>query len=250
MSIKKSVFLAGCGGLRGRDIPWRVLLTAIVFIAGSALAHAKPADVPGQTLRTEFLLASPSTRSPLAGMRAGRATRSDLIGVLHARANRGDADAQFRLARLFASGSGPDLEQDLVAAARWMESAAAKGHADAQEALAGMYFVGLGVERDATLATHWWQLAADQGRAAAQFNLGLQYAVGNGVPADSAEAAFWWALAAREGMAAAQFNLGIMYMKGEGVDENFEEAVRLWEMSANQGFEQAVKLLRMVQPLR
>lgn len=249
MMIRKFVIFAG-RGLLGGELPWRLVLTGFLCMAGIALAHAKPADGLGPTTHVEVLLASPSLRSPLADLSAGRATRSDLIGMLHARANRGDAEAQFRLARLYATGSEADIEQDLVAAVHWMESAAAKGHAGAQEALAGMYSAGLGVERDATLATHWWQLAADQGLATAQFNLGLQYAVGNGVPADAAEAAFWWALAAREGMAAAQFNLGLMYMKGEGVDEDLNEAVRLWELSANQGFEQAVKLLRLFQPMR
>jgi hypothetical protein len=250
MPIRKTGLLASFGGLRGRKMPWRLVLTGLVFAAASSLVHAKPVDRPGQLRHGERLLASPSLRSPFADLNAGRATHGDLIGVLHARADRGDPEAQFRLARLYAAGSESDIEQDLVTAARWMESAATKGHAAAQEALAGMYAAGIGVERNATLATHWWRLAADQGQASAQYNLGLQYAVGNGVPPDSTEAAFWWALAAREGLAAAQYNLGLMYMKGEGVDENFDEAVRLWELSANQGFEQAKKLLRMFQTLR
>lgn len=250
MTIRKFAILSGRGGPWCGDVPWRLVLTGFLFMVGTALAHARPVEDLGPATNIEALLASPLPRPPLADLSAGRATRSDLIGMLHARAHRGDVEAQFRLARLYATGSEEDIEQDLVAAVHWMASAAARGHAGAQDALAGMYATGLGVARDATLAAHWWQRAADQGHATAQFNLGLQYAVGNGVPADAAEAAFWWAQAAREGMAAAQFNLGLLYMKGEGVDEDLNEAVRLWELSANQGFEQAVKLLRMFQPMR
>ncbi len=73
---------------------------------------------------------------------------------------------------------------------------AAQGDAEAQFYLGLMYATGEGVPPDLKRAVAWWRKAADQGYAAAQYNLGAMYASGEGVPQDFVEAHKWRNLAA------------------------------------------------------
>lgn len=79
-------------------------------------------------------------------------------------AEQGNADGQFGLAALYASGEG--IERDAAAARQWFERAAAQGHAHAINALAQAYLAGdlgfkPGPQETAGLA--WVRKAADQG---------------------------------------------------------------------------------------
>ena len=78
------------------------------------------------------------------------------------RADQGDANAQFNLGVMYASGLG--VPQDDVQAAAWYRQAADQGHADAQYYLGVMYATGQGVPQDFTQAVAWYRQAADQGR--------------------------------------------------------------------------------------
>ena len=60
--------------------------------------------------------------------------------------------------------------------------------ADAQYQLGFMYATGDGVPQDDAKAVRWYRLAADQGRSDAQYNLGYMYSNGEGVPQDDVEA--------------------------------------------------------------
>ena len=71
-----------------------------------------------------------------------------------------------------------------------------QGNAEAQFSLGLMYATGDGVSQDITQAVVWWRKAADQGYATAQYNLGAMYASGEGVPQDYVEAHKWRNLAA------------------------------------------------------
>lgn len=73
------------------------------------------------------------------------------------------------------------------------------GDAEAQTALAGLYFAGLGAPADAAAAVHWYRRAAEQGEAVAQQNLGDLYATGRGVARDLVSAYLWLSLAAEQG---------------------------------------------------
>lgn len=79
-------------------------------------------------------------------------------------------DAQYRLATLYTLRHGvpagtedPDIE-----AARWYFSSAARGHAEAQYALALMFITGKGLERSPEEADKWMRRAAAQGLEAAR----------------------------------------------------------------------------------
>ncbi|MBT7285434.1 MAG: sel1 repeat family protein [Rhodospirillaceae bacterium] len=94
-----------------------------------------------------------------------------------------------------AAYDGGDYVQAL---AEWHPLAKA-GDPDAQTALAGLYFQGLGVQRNPTAAADWYHKAACQGAAIAQLNLGDQYARGEGVRQNFTVALAWLNLAAQSG---------------------------------------------------
>jgi len=161
------------------------------------------------------------------------------IDALRARAEAGDAEAQYRLARLYtipwdfsgiapANGEAvPDVPMDDVEAARWFRLAADQGHVLAQTDLAIRYENGRGVPQDAAEAVRWYRLAADQGYADAQFSLGARYGNGSGVPEDDAEAARWMRLAADQGHVNAQYTLGRRYENDPGVPQDYVQA-HMW----------------------
>lgn len=74
----------------------------------------------------------------------------------------GDAEAQHRLAALYATGQG--VTRDYAEAAEWRRAAAEQGHAGAQLSLAVMYKYGLGVPRDFVCAYIWSRIAAVEPR--------------------------------------------------------------------------------------
>jgi TPR repeat protein len=130
-------------------------------------------------------------------------------------AERGNAEAQYRIGRMYEFGQG--YPQDKAQGIAWVRKAAAQNHADAQQELGFIYATGDGVKRDDVQAVAWFRKAATQGDATAQYNLGLLYAKGQGVEKDYAQAIAWWRKAAAQGNADAQFKLGVVYHTGQGV---------------------------------
>jgi len=90
---------------------------------------------------------------------------------------------------------GYGIEQDPKQAAYWYEKAAEQGHPEAQYNLARLYATGQGVPRDQGQALHWVRAAASQGYAPAQARFGMRYATGNGIVQDHRLAYFWLTLA-------------------------------------------------------
>ena len=131
----------------------------------------------------------------LVALAVGAQAQTPEIDALRARAEQGDADAQFVLGFMYATGRG--VPQDDVQAVRWYRRAAEQGDADAQFVLGFAYSDGeRGVPQDDAEAVRWYRLAADQGLANAQHNLGVRYADGRGVPQDYVQAHMWFNLAA------------------------------------------------------
>lgn len=142
----------------------------------------------------------------------------------------GDAESQFRLARLYVEGKG--VEPDDGVAVAWYRLAGAQGHARAQAALGFMLHSGRGVDRDIEEAIQWYRKAANQGRASARFNLGKVYLDGEGVDADAGEAARWFRMAADQGYAAAQTSLARLLEDGHGVERDPARAFKLRKIAA------------------
>jgi Sel1 repeat-containing protein len=133
-------------------------------------------------------------------------------------AERGNAEAQYRIGRMYEFGKG--YPQDKAQGIAWIRKAAAQNHADAQQELGFIYATGDGVKQDDVLAVGWFRKAANHGDATAQYNLGLLYAKGQGVERDYAQAIAWWRKSATQGNADAQFKLGVVYHTGQGVPKD------------------------------
>ena len=157
-------------------------------------------------------------------------------------AEQGNAAAQYKMGILCMEGETrpPDMAQ----AMEWFRKAAEQGNAGAQCDLGVMYAEGMGVPRDDAQAMEWFRKAAEQGSAEAQYNLGVMYAGGEGVPPDMAQALKWFRKAAEQGNAAAQNYLGIMYCNGYGVAKDRHEAARWFRKAADQGQRNALEAMR------
>jgi TPR repeat protein len=153
--------------------------------------------------------------------------------VTKARAEAGDAQSQYDLGEMYASGDG--VIQNYQEAASWFTLASEQGLANAQYNLGFVYASGRGVAKNDQEAASWYRLAAEQGLANAQYNLGVMYGSGEGVAKNDQEAVRWYRLAAEQGLALAQYNLGVMHGSGEGVAKNDQEAVRWYRLAADQG---------------
>ncbi|MGI9412723.1 MAG: tetratricopeptide repeat protein [Hyphomicrobiales bacterium] len=77
------------------------------------------------------------------------------------------------------------------AASKMLSAKAEQGDARAQNALANLYYLGLGVEQSHTLASRWYLKAALQANSDAQINVARQYRLGHGLPRDELRAYAW-----------------------------------------------------------
>ena len=90
---------------------------------------------------------------------------------------------------------------------------ALNGNADAQYNLGIMYASGLGVIQDYNEAVKWFRLSSSQGNAQAQKIYGLMYASGRGVTQDYVRAHMWLNISASSGYKNAEANLDIVAKK-------------------------------------
>ena len=119
---------------------------------------------------------------------------------------------------------------DHAAAEREWRLFAEQGDANAQFNLGLMYATGKGVAQDSAEAVKWFRKAAEQGVARAQYNLGHMYETGDGVAQDSGAAVQWFLQAAEQGVARAQYNLGLMCREGRGVPRDYAKAMGWFQM--------------------
>ena len=117
---------------------------------------------------------------------------------LFPRARQGDAEAQFRLGEMWATGKGGSRSSR--AAFDYYRDAVQQGHAAAQFRVGNMYESGTGVS-DSSEAAKWRHKAAEQGHAGAQYTLG-QMCDDN---SHDQEAFQWYHKAAEQGHAEAQY---------------------------------------------
>ncbi len=152
-------------------------------------------------------------------------------------ATQGDADAQYNLAAILATGAFPrynrreSVAKNANEAVKWYRQAAEQGHAKAQYALGAMYITGEGVIKNYKTAMKWYRQAAEQGYAKAQYSLGVIYGKGERVAKNDKTAVKWYRQAAEQGYARAQFLLGAAYFNGRGVVQNQQKAY-MWYLLA------------------
>jgi hypothetical protein len=124
---------------------------------------------------------------------------------------------------------------DIAAALQVWKPLAEHGDAQAQFAVASLYYDGIGVPVDHTESSYWFHLAAEQGHAEAQYNLGNAYKRGEGVRQSDAMAIHWWKKAAEQGLAEAQSNLALAWQEGDSVIKDDQTASRFYRQAAKNG---------------
>ena len=192
-------------------------------------------------MRLHALLVVPfllSSTAAVAGLKEGYAAliKKDYVTAANEYrplAERGDAEAQYRIGRMYEFGNG--YPQDKAQGIAWIRKAAAQGHADAEQELGVVYATGDGVTQDDVQAVAWFRKAAEHGDATAQYNLGLLYAKGQGVTKDYAQSVDWWRKAAAQGNVDAQFKLAVVYHNGEGAPKDEGAALANATLAARDG---------------
>jgi TPR repeat protein len=148
--------------------------------------------------------------------------RSDLspdatFGETRLAAERGDAEAQYRLALYYRTGT--EVCPDNKKAVDWLHRAANQGHAGAQYAL--------GAEASNPVqAYHWYLRAAEQGHSQAEYVVGRALEEGNGVPRNYRKAVEWYRKSAESGHADGMFRLGLLYEQGRGTERDYSRRMR------------------------
>jgi TPR repeat protein len=133
-------------------------------------------------------------------------------------------------------GRGSELDR--------IKAGAAKGEAEAEFQLAGLYAEGKSVPLDKAVAADWLYKAAKQGHAAAQFKLGEDYELGRGVKADYGQSFHWFQESANQGYPEAETCLGMAYELGEGVEKDYLEAYKWLQLAVTGGDTNAVVSLK------
>lgn len=140
---------------------------------------------------------------------------------LFPRAHQGDAEAQFRLGEMWATGKGGSRSSR--AAFKYYRDAAQQGHVEAQFRVGNMYKSGTGVS-DNSEGNKWHRKAAEQGHAEAQYILGQICDDGG----HDREAFQWYRRAAEQRHAEAQYRLGEIY---EGKDSDVRYFIEYYEVN-------------------
>jgi len=243
--------------LRGYSLVAGVLMCGSVWAANSShfdqgLVHYSQGEFPQalQQFRQAVEAGEAGADYMLMKMNSeghGGQDAGDSLRWAQQAANNGIAQAQYRLAQMYANGEGTAVDQPQ--AFRWYREAALQYHPLAIQQLARCYESGLGVAKDAKQAAHWYGIAAaeldvfaQKGDAGSQNRLAGLYEQGKGVKTNLDIAMTWYRKAAVQGLADAQFNLGRMLAYGE-FETNRAEAVYWLQHAVNSGHQEAATML-------
>ncbi|WP_293949761.1 tetratricopeptide repeat protein [Sneathiella sp.] len=177
----------------------------------------------------------------------------EAYAILSELAKSGDPEGQYYLGRLFESATyqvlnDPDFydkhgwtcgknkystnsfgnDSCMQDAAYWYEKSAEGGYVAAQEKIASLYSMGLGVHQDRAKGYHWYKLAAKQGSPISIMVLGLAYLNGDYAQKDVILAKSTIERAIAAGAKEGNYWLGYIYEKGIGVESNLEKAFDLY----------------------
>jgi TPR repeat protein len=219
-------------------------------------------------LRAQVAAMAPGSNAELEIWRVG-ADDGGFMQTLNRLAEDGNADAMFRLGRLYAAGVG--VERSDTTAVQWFQKGAAAGNLNATTGLAAALLEGRGTARDQQEGLRLLRLAADKDQLEATYRLAVIladgkivnkdtaeairlftkgadagfvpamldlahiYNTGLGVEADAVKSATWYKKAADLGNSIGMVNLGFMYQQGRGVERNDITAVGLYRRAAAEG---------------
>src|SRR6266542_1017279 len=217
---------------RPRQRVMRIIEGAIaVATLGLAIGLGSAIGFEGNRVEPAAIDCGPQT------VKAGDAPKS--MGTLQYAAEQGNAVAQWKLGRMYATGEGVP-RCDLRAFEYF--SRIANGHADEypdapQAPFVANAFVALGqyyldgipnsqVKADPNRAREMFSYAASYfGNADAQYHLARIYLDGHGIARDPRQAARWLTLSANKGQYQAQAMLGYMLFKGDAVPREAARAL-------------------------
>jgi len=157
-----------------------------IFVSAAFLAFAAPATAQ-------------SVKAGIDAWQRGDYPRA--VSVWRPLAEAGDADAAFNVGQAYRLGRGVDL--DLATAQNWLETAARKGHTDAQTTLGLLLFQN----GNRIGGLRWLRQAADAGEPRAMLMYGTALFNGDGVAQDPVLAYAFVSRAAAQGLAPAKSTL-------------------------------------------
>ena len=132
----------------------------------------------------------------LAQLQAGQMEEG--ARLIRLAANRNQPAAQYRLAKLYESGTG--IGKDPITARELIERAARGGNRIAMHDLGNYHAYGQGgLQQDIGAALDWFTKAAERGVVDSQFNVAFLREGNEGIPADIETSLFWYYVAARQG---------------------------------------------------
>lgn len=159
--------------------------------------------------------------SLLLGNNADSMDRNDAVNLLQSAADRGFAPAQTALATAYEQGTF--VTEDIQRAILWYTKAANQGDWIAQLSLGHIYFRGFAVPRDPSEARKWFLLAAASGDGVSAYYLGRLSDDGE-ANVNYREAAKWYRQSAEAGNPFAQERLGRLWLKGLAGSPSRQEA--------------------------
>lgn len=139
------------------------------------------------------------------------------LEILQAAASQGDPSSQFALAKRLTEDCSSECPQIMEAIA-FFEAASGAGYDKATEALAEIYYVGIGVAEDEQKALPFIMKAAEAGLSASQRVLAHLYSEGKVVERSPELSLKWNEKAAENGDFRAMARAGWMYLRGKGSD--------------------------------
>jgi TPR repeat protein len=167
---------------------------------------------------------------------------SEALAKLRPAVEAGDTRAMYNLGVMYRDSLG--VQRDRVKAKALFLSAAEKGHALAQYAIARLFYE----DSNFTEAARWYRKAADQGDIEALYNLGYMYHEGQGVPKDYQKGNELFEEVADRGRFIedgsrsykAMDMLGNSYRSGETGPPDYVEAYKWYAMAAARGHPKAL----------
>ena len=151
-------------------------------------------------------------------------------------AERGNPIAQFGLGNLYwdeEKGAYVSLPQDFKKAFYWFEKSAKQGNIDAKKMMGIMLDVGQGVTQDHEQALYWYN------QADAICSIGLDFFYGSNAPKNMEKAGYWLKKAfdkdcfTKSSITEGYYELGFVYFKGYGVSQDYKKAKYFFEKSIN-----------------
>jgi TPR repeat protein len=194
---------------------------------------AKPGTVKNRV--PEFLQGAPK-----------RSEIDDSLVAIRFRAKDGDADAQYKLGRMYEQGT-TEVDRNKSEAFRWYNAAAAQGHRDAQYRLGLAYLFGEGTLQNSATAAMWFKRAKANKQPAATVLLSHIATEGTGKIEGTQSLLLTWLLErSLDGDGEAMLGLGNMFEKGWGVPQDVEVAEKWYAKARAAGAKGAARRLRIM----